>query len=345
MLYVTTRNHRDTYTAQRALGLIPGPEGGLFMPLKVTPYSWEELLMMAEQSMNQRIAAVLNRLFGTRLSSWDVDFAAGRHGVRMVFISHRIIMGESWHNPKWDFSYLVRSLSGVVRGGSQEPAGPWLETGVRIAVLFGIFGELIRREIARPDRPVDVSVVAGDFSAPMSARYARSMGLPIGNIILCFNENSSVWDLLHHGELRTDVVSIPTETPQADVTVPAQLEMLISEACGPGEVTRFLDACRRGAMYCPDSAHLRAMQQGLYVSAVSSRRMKSTIPTVYGTGSYLLSPYTALAYAGLLDYRAQTGESRYGLVLAERSPALDLQTVAGTLNITTAELEDYINKQ
>lgn len=342
MLYVTTRNRQATYTGQQAIGLLTGPEGGLFMPLEVTPYSWEELQALAAQSMNQRIATVLNRLFDTQLSSWDVDFAVGRHAVRVVPISQRIVIGESWHNPGWSYSHLVRSLTGILGG---ESTGPWLETGVRIAILVGIFGELIRRGLAGPRNWVDVSVVAGEFSAPMSARYARELGLPIGNILLCFNDNSSVWDLLHHGELRTDVAGIPTETPEADVTLPAQLELLIGAACGPQEVERYLQACRSGAMYCPDGELLKAMQQGLYVSAVSGRRMRSTIPTVYGTSSYLLSPYTALAYAGLLDYRAQTGESRYGLVLAEHSPALDLQTVADALSITTEELTEYLNKQ
>ena len=345
MLYVTTRNHLDTYTAQRALSLISGPEGGLFIPHRIPTVSWEELQTMSEQTMNQRLAGIVNLLFGTRLSSWDMDFTIGRHAVRMADVGQRIYLGESWHNAKWEFQQMVRSLSARVRVGTDEPEGPWMEIGVRIAVLFGVFGELIRQGIASPGSPVDVAVTSGNFSAPMSAWYARAMGLPMGNIICCCNENGGIWDLFHHGELRTDVVCTPTRTPEADVTVPAMLEMLISETCGPLEVERYLSVLHRGGMYCPEAGQLRAMRKGVQVSVVSGRRMMSTIPSVYGTGSYLLSPYTALAYAGLLDYRAQTGESRPGLVLAEKSPVLDVETVAQALKIPVQELMDYLKKQ
>lgn len=118
----------------------------------------------------------------------------------------------------------------------------------------------------------DISVVCGNFDLPMSAWYARAWGLPIGNIICCCNENGNLWNLIHHGQFRTDMVSTPTGTPEADVTLPAGLERLIYACGGLAEVDIYLDACRRGGMYCPRDSVLSRLGEGLDVSVVSSRR-------------------------------------------------------------------------
>ena len=63
MLYVTTRNHRDSYTAQRALTEQRGPDGGLYIPFRVEPFSQSEIESMAALTFNQRLAMMLNYLF------------------------------------------------------------------------------------------------------------------------------------------------------------------------------------------------------------------------------------------------------------------------------------------
>lgn len=345
MLYVTTRNNRDAYTAQRVLRENRGPDGGLYLPFRSPTFSQADIDSLAEKSFNKCVADMLNLLFNTKLSQWDVDFCVGRYPVRLVNLPQRIIMGECWHNPEWNYTRMVRSLVCQIRGEEGAVPSDWAEIGVRIAVLFGIFGELMRSGVASADKKVDISVVSGDFSAPMSAWYAREWGLPIGNIVCCCNENGNLWDLVHHGQLRTDVVSIKTDTPDADVTLPVGLERLIFASGGALEVSRYLEVCRRGGMYCPNDGVFSKLHQGLQVSVVSGGRMETTIPSVYRTSAYLLSPYSALCYAGLLDYRARTGESRYAIVLSERSPVCDAEIVAKALGISEEELKRHLSSR
>lgn len=333
MLYVTTRNNRDAYTAQRALRENRGPDGGMYLPFRTPQFSDAEIDELCDAPFNQCVADVLNLLFNTKLTAWDIDFAVGRYPVRMETLRHRIIMAEAWHNPEWTFDRMVKNLTNHLCGEETVP-GDWVKIAVRIAVLFGLFGELKRAGIDA----ADISVVAGDFSGPVSAWYARQWGLPIGNIICCCNENNGLWDLICHGQLRTDTVSISTSIPEADISLPEDLERLIYECGGISEVERYLDICRRGRMYCPMEAILNRLRNGLYVSVVSSQRMETTIPSVYRSHNYLLSPGSALAYAGLLDYRAKTGETRSAIVLAEKSPACDAERIAKTFGITAEEL-------
>ena len=65
MLYVTTRNKYDTYTAYKANQSDRGPDDGLYLPFRFPELSQEEIQGLAEQSFCQRIANVLNLFFGT----------------------------------------------------------------------------------------------------------------------------------------------------------------------------------------------------------------------------------------------------------------------------------------
>jgi len=312
-----------------------GPDGGLYLPFRRPSFSQAELDALAELSFSQCVGELLGLMFKTKLTGWDVEFSAGRYPVRLETLRGGILMAEAWYNPEGRFERTVTDLTAQLRGGEREAPGNWARIAVRIAVLFGIFAELKRAGI---EMPVDISVVSGDFSAPISVWYARQWGLPIGNLVCCCNENKGLWDLIAHGQFRTDTLSVPTAAPEADVTVPEDLERLIYECGGSLEVQRYLDVCRRGGMYCPNDAVLGKLRQGVYVSVVSTQRMQTTIPSVYRTHSYLLSPYSALAYAGLLDYRAKTGMIRPALVLAEKSPACDAEATARYLGVTVEEL-------
>lgn len=342
MLYITTRNKVDSHTAYHTLSKDRNSDGGAFVPFQIPKLSEEELYAFKEKSFGQCVADILNLFFPARLDGWDVDFCIGRNPVKLVSMSHKIIVAETWHNPDHDFARLVRNLSGRMRGIEDTTGTPsnWAWIAVRIAVLFGLFGELDRNGIIEPEQRIDISVAAGDFSSPMAVWYARAMGLPIGTIICSCDENSMVWDLFHHGELRTDTAPMAMNTPAADSGVPADLERLIFATLGVEEVCRYRSACDNGKVYTLDADKLSRLRQGMFAAVVSQKRMESVINSVYKTRTYLLGPCSALAYGGLQDYRAGTGETRGALILTERSPVCSAATVSRAVGITAQELID-----
>lgn len=335
MLYVTTRSNQDIFTAQRAMRENRGLDGGMYVPFQKPVFP--DLDSLGKCSFGQTVSDVLNLLFQTKLTSWDVDFCIGRYPVRLKPLRHRILIAESWHNPQWSYEWMVNNLTHLLCGIDSNATG-WIKIAVRIAVLFGIFGELRRNGV----NSADISVVSSDFSAPISAWYAREWGLPVGNVVCCCNENHGLWDLICQGQFRTDAVSIATVIPLADCALPEELERFVSACGGAEEILRYLEACQKGYTYCPNDEVLEKMRQGLFVSVVSSNRLKSTIPSVYRTHDYLMSPYTALAYGGLLDYRAKKGETRHAVILADRSPTSDSWIVAKSIGITEEELHSLL---
>lgn len=335
MLYITTRSRRDAYTTQRALRENRGPDGGMYLPFRGPSYTPEEWKALAAAPFGQRVAEILNRLFGTRLTCWDVDVCIGRSPVPIVPLGHRTLTAELWRNPGESYDHMARELAAQLLDESKYGTG-WVAIALRIAVLFGIYGQLNTEE------PTDISVISGDFTAPISAFYAKQWGLPIGTIICCCNENSGLWELLCHGQLRTDATNVHTAIPEADVALPEQLERLVFEAGGEAEVARYLEVCRRGGTYAPSDPVLADMSRDFRVSVVSSSRIGQTIASVYRTHNYVLPPSAALAYAGLMDARAKPGLKKTALILSEKSPALDGRLTAASLNVPERELKELL---
>ena len=139
---------------------------------------------------------------------------------------------------------------------------------------------------------------------PMAAWYARRMGLPVGDVICACNDNGSPWELLHRGELRLSGDCLPTRLPLLDVGLPCNLERLICQALGSAVAAHYCQArSRRGTFTLNPEQHAN-LRAGFFVGVVGAD----------------LSPYSALVYSGLMDYRALAGEGTPALLVAEESP-------------------------
>ena len=312
MLYVTTREKQDTYTALRTLGFDRGSDGGLFIPFRLPKLTEGELDQLLSGGFSHAMAGILNIFFSARMNGGDVDFTVGRRPMKLQTMSHRIAIAEVWHNQKWTFDHMAKLLTQRILGRElPEGATEWGRLAVRIGALFGIFAEL-RGNGWDGQQTVDVALSAGDFSAPMSAWYARELGLPIETIVCGCTETSAPWDLLHQGELR----SRGAHTPDG-------LERLICCRLGWEAAGEYRQILGRGGIYTPDEEQFEILRQGFFAAVISPKRVQAVIPKVYNTNAYLLSPESACAYGGLQDYRAITGESRPAVLLTEESPLPD----------------------
>ena len=196
------------------------------------------------------------------------------------------------------------------RLGCDDTSDPvWLALSIRIGAIVSAVIDM-----ARANERLDISMVFGDAFAPVSAYLVREMGLPVGNILCCCNENSGFWELLHHGAFRTDRIALRSDIPEADVAVPDGLESLIALCCGREEVMRYIDAVRGGALYVPTEEaflRLRSVFRAAVVTGdglLRGAHMHLGVPVGRGT---------ALALAGLLYYRARNGMGRPTLIIAE----------------------------
>lgn len=337
MLYVTTRSNRDVYTAPRTLADDRGPDGGLYVPFRMPVLEDNQLNKLGKQSFGQWMADILNLFFSVRLTGWDVDFCIGRNSCKVNSMNYRLFIAEVWNNQEWDFQWTVKQLCKRLEC---ENVSDWARMAIRVGALFGVFSELRRCDCWDGRQPLDVAVPAGDFSAPMAAWYARHMGLPVGTIICACNENSNPWDLLNYGQMHTDSAVINTLTPEGDHGVPTDLERLICAVLGHDEALRYSAVNRSGRMYNLDTESAELIRKGMFAAVVGSKRMQSIIPSVAKTNNFLLDPYAALAYGGLQDFRAKTGEVRPTLIMMEKSPSRSVDVVAKAMGMPVRQLKE-----
>lgn len=343
MLYITTRNIYDPSTTPKSLHGDRGPDGGLYLPFRMPVFTKEELEEMISGNFSQTVAKILNLFFPCRLNGWDVEFCIGRYPVKITDIKQKVFAAELWHNSGNCYSRLENALSEKVREsicGTYTTS--WLRIAIRISVLFGIYGELLRTGSVTPDNSFDVSVPTEDFACAMSVWYARQMGLPISNIICGCNENGALWELLHHGQVRTDVAAVNTTTPEADVAIPAEFERLICATLGQEEAQRFCDICAGGEVYAPKQGMLETLRSGMFAAVISNERLAALIPNVFATTNYILGPYAALAYGGLMDYRTKNRESRLALLVVDRNPVCDAEYTASAMNLSVSQLKEKL---
>lgn len=335
MLYATTRTDRDIYTAQRALTDHTAPDGSCYVPFREVYFTPEQLRELKHQNALQSMAQVLNLLFKTQLTAWDLEFAAGRRPLRLKQLGRRTVAGERWHNTGETFSCLAANLAKRIstQPDSIQGIGSWAEVAAGIASLYALWGLMAQDNMGITGDTVDVAADSETLYSAAGAWLARSWGLPVGRIICGCREDSALWELCHSGQMRT-----------ASRQMPEGMELLIYCCGGRREVLRYVEACRTGSVYIPWENTMRRLHQGIFVSVVSPRRVLQTISSVSSAQNYIMSPDTVYAYAAMLDHRAGTGESGWCLILADRSPAQDIPVIAQALGTTAETIKNRLRK-
>lgn len=345
MLYVTTRNDRDAFTPLYAMTHDSSPDGGQFLPMQVPHFGEDALREMAQRPFNENAAQILSLLFRRPLSGWDLDLNIGKNPLQLQMLNSHTLMAQLRFNPEWSFEGLTRRIFRLMEKDTDMEPGPWFTMSVAIAMLFGIFGELMARELVSAENPMDISVPSFDFQYPMAVWYAKQWGLPIGNIICCCNENNAPWSLLHLGEMRTDTPVRPTLTAACDQAVPAGLERLIAARLSGEVLQRYVRTLEKRRPFALEAEHLEQLRRGFWVSVVSQRRMRFMIPNLCPTDEQMLDPYAVMSYAGLVDHRSQSGETGLALIISGEAPVHGAGILSRVLGTGEEEMRRRLARQ
>lgn len=307
MLYLTTRNKADSFTAHKVLRSTAAPDGGMFMPMSIPVQDDIALSRYERMSFGETVAEIMNIFFGTQLSGWDVDFAVGRQAVDLVAVGHKVSVAECWHNPAGAWDYLVGRLYRLVTGGDSNGAVPntWFHVAVNIAVVFGMYGKSCRRDIYE----FDVAVDTEDMLLLLAVRYAKRMGLPIRKIILGCTDQNGLWYFLSYG----DFVASKRERNIA-------FEALLWLDFGYDEVVNYTDCVDGKATFRLHALALDQFRKDLFGTVVGDRRTEHVSESAWQTNRYRMELATARAFGALQDYRAKTGENKNTLLFAQNAP-------------------------
>ena len=304
MLYVTTRDDLTTYTSEQAIGERRAPDGGFYIPYKIPKLSYEELRFLRSMSPCDRVRSIARRFIRLPDKLLDAYTELGH----LCPMGDRVTLCEIFPKGCGSFREYVSQLAERLCF-SDHTSPLWLAISIRIgAVASAVVEMMVESE------HLDIVMLSGDLFGPMTAYLAREMGLPIGDILCCCNENGFFWELLHHGMSRTDQLAVRSAIPEADTAVPEGLECLIALCCGREEVVRYLEAVRSGRPYVPGEEPLACLRSAFRATVVTDHGM---IRGAHRSRIVPVKADTALVLAGLLDHWALNGPRRHALVIAE----------------------------
>lgn len=333
MLYISTRNRMDSYTAHRALHEDLAPDGGMFLPFRLPQLSEEEIRLFRCRTFGDNIAEILNLFFSAKLTGWDVEFCCGRYPLKSVALTRRLIVVEPWHNTAASYAYMEQALYSRLCGEATEKrVSGWAQIAISIAYFFALWGSC---QLDDAQQPLDIAVDATSAAAPMAAWYARKMGLPIGTIICGSVGSSAAWDLIHRGELSGSVPACERRG----------LEQLVYLTLGSSEAEKFAACGTQNRPYLIPEDSLETLNEGLSVAVVSKDRITSVISSFYRSNHYVLDTSAAVAFAALQDHRARNGESNQTIISSMTNPAKHVRAIGEILGISSEELEKVVNQQ
>ena len=306
MLYLTTRNKADSYTAYRMLRCDVAPDGGQFLPMQLPVLTDYRLASLEEMNFGQITAEFFNLFFGTKINGWDVDFAIGRQAVTLANFGHKVWASETWHNPFGTHAYLVQRLLALALGEKHTTAKPnlWFDVVVDIALLFSMHANLCRQGICE----FDISLESGNLQELLALRCAQKMGLPVDKIIMGSIPDDGLWEFVSHGEYAT--------AGKAHMT---GLEALLWLEFGHEEAAKLLKTEERKGIYHLDPIRTDMFKRDMFVSVVGEDRALSVVKSAAKSGQIAMERSTARAFGALQDYRAKTGINRNTLLIARNA--------------------------
>ena len=307
MLYMTTVDNQCDYTESQVLTADFATDGGLYIPSSLPLIDTQQLNEFISSGCCSTIGKILNAFFAAGLSEWDVQVCIGRSPIRAAAFGHKLLIADAWQNPGNSYEYALCCLNDRLAGAVNTPVSGWVRIAVEIAFLFGIYAELRRCEMLEPRHTYDVCVPEGDLSHLIAALYARKMGLPIGNIIVCSNNNSALWDFVNHGQLNISCIPQNNRVPMQRL-----INVLLDCEC----VKQYVKACDRGGLYSVEPEQHVILSESFFAAVASDERIRTIIDNV----GIPVTQETAMCYAGVQDYRAQTGQGNLTVMLGYRPP-------------------------
>lgn len=305
MLYLTTRNKADSYTAHRVLRSETAPDGGQFLPMQTPVLTDVQLAAIEQMTFGEATAFTMNLFFGTQLTGWDVDFAIGRQVMDLPYIGHQVHVAESWHNPAGSHAYMAQRLYALVVGEKIPAQKPnlWFHTCVDIAVILGAYGRLCRGDVYT----FDVAVETGDLQLLLALRYAQKMGVPIQKIILGSFDGDGLWEFFSYGDY-----------PTARKLLPSGLESLLWLEFSHDMVKNYLQIADKRGIFKLSPVQQELFAKDIFVAVVGDGRAADVAASAQRTSQYAMEHTTARAFGALQDLRAKLGEKRNTMLFSRK---------------------------
>lgn len=212
----------------------------------------------------------------------------------------------------------------------------------QIVYYFYSYGNLLNKNIIKPNEKINIAVPTGNFGNILSAYYAKKLGLPINKLICASNENNVLFDFINTGIYDKRRSLKVTNSPSMDILISSNLERLLYDLSGEDSnlVNHFMNSLETQGFYEIPHSIKEKLNENFYSGFATEEESINTISKVYKDFNYLIDPHTAVAYSVYEKYKEETKDETQTIIASTASPFKFPKTILQGLNVDISKFND-----
>lgn len=254
----------------------------------------QKLQMMTQEGENVGVCSVIG------------NFDDAQTGVKQIF-------SDTAFRSKLDKNGYFLSSANSINWGRLLP---------QVVYYISSYCELVKSGAITMGEEINFCVPTGNFGNILAGWYARKMGLPVKHLICASNRNDVLTEFINTGVYNRNRDFFTTASPSMDILVSSNLERLLFDVSDfdDGLVAGLMNKlATEGIYHVPQQLHA-TIQSVFKCGSCDDVRTKRIIGRVFSEKRYLMDTHTAVAYGVLEDYRAETGDDTFTVVVSTASP-------------------------
>ncbi|WP_374375377.1 threonine synthase [Dongia sp.] len=177
--------------------------------------------------------------------------------------------------------------------------------------------------LGAPHRKVSFAVPSGNFGNVYAGYAAKSMGLPIDQLIVGSNRNDILTRFFKSGAMKITAVN-PSLSPSMDIQVSSNLERLLFDLFDrKGEkLAGAMQDFRKSGKFTAPSRHWGKVQKAFQAHRLDDKQTLAAMRDIHRRTGMLVDPHSAIGIAAALDARkGQKNSATPIIALATAHPA------------------------
>ena len=209
----------------------------------------------------------------------------------------------------------------------------------QIVYYFYSYIYLVRNNIIINGDEINFDVPTGNFGNIFAGFYAKSLGLPIKNLICASNKNSVLTDYFMNGIYDKKRPFYKTNSPSMDILISSNLERFIYYGTDNQVKTKeLMESLVKNGEYS-----FKNPFDYFYAYSTDENKTLEIIKEVYDKYNYLIDPHTAVAYNAYKKYIEETKDNAITVVVSTASPYKFPQAVLSAFDVKEDDAMKSIN--
>ena len=172
--------------------------------------------------------------------------------------------------------------------------------------------------LGAPHRKVSFAVPSGNFGNVYAGYAAKSMGLPIDQLIVGSNRNDILTRFFNAGAMKITKV-VPSLSPSMDIQVSSNLERLLFDLFGRkgDKLAAAMQDFRKSGKFKAPERGWRKVARGFQAYSLDDKQTLGAMREIHKRTGYLADPHSAIGLAAALEARQKAkGDSVPVIALA-----------------------------